>query len=353
MTQKIRIALLFGGRSVEHEISLRSAKNVYEALDKDKYEACLIGIDKEGHWHVIAEEKLLDFTQTPLLPESNALRVSKEGKSLTLPSHIDVVFPILHGPLGEDGTVQGLLKLLNVPFVGASVTGSALGMDKDVMKRLLRDAGIPIADFVTLKKNTRMSFEEMVDRIGLPFFIKPSNSGSSVGVSKVKSKEEFEKAIEVAFAFDTKVIGEEYIPGREIEIAILGYDNPKASLPGEVITQHEFYSYEAKYLDENGAILKYPAEIEPAIIKKMQQTAIHVFEVLCSEIMARVDFFLRHDGTFVVNEINTIPGFTNISMFPKLWEVSGIPYSKLIDELISLSLARYEIESQLKTHVTY
>ncbi len=332
MKKKIRVAILFGGRSAEHEVSLLSAKNILSSLDKSKYEPVLIGITKSGHW---------------LPAKTIALLPGKTPKDLQLltPRHFDVVFPALHGPYGEDGTVQGLLKLVNLPFVGAGVLGSAIGMDKDVQKRILRDGKIPVTRFVVL---TKLSIPKLP--FPLPIFVKPANLGSSVGVTKVMNKKSLQKAINLAFQYDRKVLLEEAIPGREIEISVLGNENPIASLPGEVITtkKHQFYSYEAKYLDENGAILKIPANLPAATIKKIQKTAISAYKTLCCEGMARVDMFLTANGKVYINEINTIPGFTNISMYPKLWQASGLSPTKLIDKLIQLAIDRFKKEQKLQ-----
>lgn len=262
---------------------------------------------------------------------------------------IDVVFPILHGPFGEDGTIQGLLKLANVPFVGASVLGSAVGMDKDVMKRLLREAEIPIGKFLTFKEKDIPTYEEAVKNLGLPLFVKPANMGSSVGVSKVREKKDFDKAVWEAFKYDRKILIEEGIKGREIECSVLGNDNPIASIPGEVIPNHDFYSYEAKYIDKDGATLEIPAKLSNEIIKKIQILTVKTFKTLSCEGLGRIDFFLKENGDILVNEINTIPGFTSISMYPKLWEASGISYTELIDRLIQLALERFKKEKKLKT----
>ncbi len=353
MKRKIRVGILFGGKSAEHEVSIRSARNVAEAIDKEKYEVRLIGIDKKGHW--LAPQKsaaLIGATSIPtsdvksivLAPESDGDITSSEGEE-----KIDVVFPILHGPFGEDGTVQGLLRIANVPFVGAGVLGSAIGMDKDVMKRLLRDAGISIAKFIVATESAPVSFKQAHSELGLPLFIKPANLGSSVGVSKVTTEEEYAPAIRKAFQFDTKILIEEYIEGREIECSVLGNENPIASIPGEVIVHDEFYSYDAKYIDERGASLRIPADIPPETTRLVQETAIKTYQALACEGMGRVDSFLTLDGRVVVNEINTIPGFTNISMYPKMWEASGISYTDLIDRLITLALERFEKQSRLKT----
>jgi D-alanine-D-alanine ligase len=264
---------------------------------------------------------------------------------------IDVVFPVLHGPFGEDGTVQGLFKLANIPFVGAGVLGSAIGMDKDVMKRLLRDAKIPIAKFLVFERpdQNTISFTKVRKALGLPVFVKPANLGSSVGISKVNKKNQFADAVRLAFRYDNKIIIEEGIDGREIECSVLGNEKPVASLPGEIVVQHDFYSYHAKYLDDQGARLEIPARLPKNIVKKIQQTAVQAYRVLCCEGMARVDFFLRPNGQVLVNEINTIPGFTKISMYPKMWDASGLSYSRLIDRLITLALERARKEKQLST----
>ena len=326
MPKKIRVGLLFGGRSVEHEISILSAKNVAQAMDKKKYDVAFIKIDKQGAC----------FSKTEIF------------KSI---QSVDVLFPILHGTFGEDGTVQGLLKLANVPFVGASVLGSAVCMDKDIMKRVLRDAGIPISNFMIVQdfEKDKITFNDIQNKLGVPFFIKPANSGSSVGIHKVKDKNQFKKALKDAFQYDRKVLIEEYIQGREIECSVLGNEAPIASAPGEIIPQHEFYSYEAKYLDENGALLKVPADLPEDTVKKIQEIAIRSYKALCCEGMARVDFFLRGEDELLVNELNTLPGFTKIIMYPKMWEVSGISYSQLIDKLIQLALDRFKKEKKLTT----
>jgi len=318
--KKIKVAVLFGGKSAEHEVSLQSAANVIKALDKSKYEITPIKINKDGKF------------------------------KLNIVENFDVVFPVMHGPFGEDGSMQGLLKLAGVPFVGPGVLGSAVGMDKDVMKRLFRDAGIPIGKFITLKTNDKINFNKIKKELGLPLFVKPANMGSSVGVSKVRNEKELQKAAKEAFKFDTKIVVEENIPGREIECAVLGNDYPMASIPGEIIANQDFYSYDAKYID-TGSVAEIPAKINAKTKKQIQELAIKVFQVLNCEGLSRVDFFLKKDGKVIVNEINTIPGFTNISMYPKLWEASGIPAPKLIDRLIELAIERFEKEKKLQTSV--
>jgi len=358
--QKIKVAVLFGGKSAEHEVSLQSAKNVIDALDKKRYEIVPIGIDKAGKWLLSSASNYLLNSDNPKLVRLNksnkevSLVVQSSGmltdtRRRTSYGKIDVVFPVLHGPYGEDGSIQGLLKLAGVPFVGAGVLGSAIGMDKDVMKRLLNEAGIPVAQFIVLHSNERYSFKKITDSLGLPLFIKPANLGSSVGVYKVRNEKEFKSAVRNAFQYDSKILIEETIVGREIECSVLGNEKPIASLPGEVIPKHDFYSYEAKYIDENGAALEIPARLDKKTIAKIRVAAIAAFKTLNCEGMARVDFFLKKNGMVLVNEINTIPGFTAISMYPKLWEVSGISYSDLLDRLIQLAIERFAREQKLKS----
>jgi D-alanine-D-alanine ligase len=365
MTDKLNVGILFGGKSAEHEVSLQSAKNVFDAINREKYNPILIGIDKTGRWFMYDNSKFpLDSWKSAgfqeglptalipaaLIPECGGVLLTGNGKTCKL----DVIFPILHGPLGEDGTAQGLLKLAGLPFVGSGVLGSAAGMDKDVMKRLLRDGGVPIGGFISLKSHEALpDFAGIAGKLGLPFFVKPANMGSSVGVSKVRNKGEYAAAAREAFAYDRKIIFEEFILGREIECAVLGNSEPRASVPGEVITSHEFYSYDAKYLDENGAVLEIPAKVPPETAKEIQSLALKTFNILECEGLGRVDFFLREAGpgsySVLVNEINTMPGFTRISMYPKLWAASGISYTALIDSLISLAIERHGKEKQLKT----
>ncbi|MGI9515235.1 MAG: D-alanine--D-alanine ligase, partial [Anderseniella sp.] len=334
-----------------------------DAIDRDKYDVALIGIDKAGAWLLPDQSQyLLNATDPKLIKlnnenrESVALVPQSGGKLSNLSggdvrSSVDVVFPILHGPFGEDGTVQGLLKLAGVPFVGAGVLGSAAGMDKDVMKRLLRDADIPIARSLTFRHGNVLDFEAISGEIGLPLFVKPANMGSSVGVHKVTGQDTFDEAVQDAFAYDTKILIEEFIEGRELECAVLGNLEPEASVVGEIIPSHDFYSYEAKYIDEHGAGLEIPADIPDTVSEKIRDLAIRTFQTLECEGLGRVDCFLKSDGEIIVNEINTIPGFTKISMYPRLWEASGVSYTDLISRLIELGLERFERERKLKTSV--
>jgi D-alanine-D-alanine ligase len=362
--KKLNVGILCGGKSAEHEVSLQSAKNVYEAIDRKKFNPILIGIDKNGKWLYRPHAKTSDFIDHADDPKKIALNAdntravlpAESSGFLSVPDdpsgsiQLDVIFPILHGPFGEDGTVQGLLKLANIPFVGSGVLGSALGMDKDVMKRLLRDSGIPIGKFLVVRDCDPVpSFEELTLKLGTPIFIKPANMGSSVGVSKVRDEESFCAAVNGAFRYDTKIILEENIPGREIECSVLGNDEPQASLPGEVKAAREFYSYEAKYIDADGAVLEIPAKLFDAQVREIQALAIKTFQALGCQGLSRVDFFLKEDGTVMVNEINTMPGFTKISMYPKLWEASGITYTELITKLIEMAIALYNKEKKLKT----
>lgn len=363
--QKIRIGVIFGGKSAEHEVSLQSAKNIIEALDKDKYEPLLICIDKQGQWSLADNLNYLENEQNPeliklnqsgdevtIIPRENSNQIIKLKDKQSV-GRIDVAFPMLHGTYGEDGSVQGLLRMLNIPFVGADVLGSAVGMDKDIMKRLFRDSGIPIGGFLVYHKHELpdIDYEKVKDELSDILFIKPANLGSSVGINKATTKAEFEFAVEEAFKYDTKIIIEEFIKGREIECAVLGNENPEASIPGEIVPRSDFYSYKAKYIDEKGAILKIPAELSEIVVKKIQQTAVQSFKTLCCEGMARVDLFLTPDNEIFVNEINTIPGFTQISMYPKLWEISGIPYKKLIDKLIEFAIKRHSQRNNLSTNI--
>jgi D-alanine-D-alanine ligase len=361
MRRKLRVALLFGGKSAEHEISLISARNIFEAMDKDKYDVFAVAIDKQGRWFVDEGARLLQSgvprveigarnNAAAVLPGETKTPIVRAARQAPLRA-IDVVFPVLHGPFGEDGTVQGLIKLAQVPFVGAGVLGSAVGMDKDVMKRLLREAGIPVGKFLVFRRRElrALRYPKIKKQLGLPMFVKPANLGSSVGISKVGRADEFCPAVNEAFRYDRKIIIEEGIAGREVECSVLGNENPVASLPGEIIVQRDFYSYDAKYVDAEGARLEVPARLPRATVKQIQRIAVQAYETLCCEGMARVDFFLRANGQVLVNEINTIPGFTKISMFPKMWQASGLSYRRLIDRLIALALERARRETRLRT----
>ena len=358
---KLRVAILFGGRSAEHEISLLSARFVLESLDPARYEAVLVGIDKSGRWSLQEGASLLEASRDPRLVKLNGstpgvllpphpertgehlMRVEREAS----PLGVDVVFPVLHGPMGEDGTVQGLLELSGVPYVGAGVLGSAVGMDKDVMKRLLLQAGLPVLPYETVRRRDwQRSEAEVLQRLaqlGYPQFVKPANLGSSVGIRRVLSVEQLAPAVLHAFEFDDKLVVESGLDHpREIECAVLGGDLPRASIAGEITIDHPdgFYSYDAKYVDESGAQTRIPAELSPDQLAEVQRLALATFDVLECEGLARVDLFLDRGGELFVNEINTLPGFTAVSMFPKLWQASGVSAPELMTLLIDDARAR-------------
>jgi len=365
---KIKIGVLYGGRSGEHDVSLCSAASVFSALDRNKYEVKAIGIDRDGRWYVQDNPKIIadkNFGKILSLKKNGKWLVNHFEQKNKLHLYdlknknkeviIDVVFPVLHGTFGEDGTLQGLLELAMVPYVGADVTGSAVGMDKDIAKRLLKEAGIPVVPSVTVSKqqwkdNQKLIIKNALDKLGLPIFVKPVCTGSSVGVKKVKKKESLTEAMDFAFQFDTRVMIEKAIDCREIECAVLGNDNPAASVLGEIIPQHEFYSYEAKYIDPEGAKMKIPSEINSSLAGKIRKAAVEGYMTLGCSSMARVDFFLdKKTNKFYLNEINTLPGFTSISMYPKLWEATGLKYSDLLDKLIALALERHKRKLEIKT----
>ncbi|MBL7075522.1 D-alanine--D-alanine ligase [candidate division KSB1 bacterium] len=356
---KLRVGILFGGRSCEHEVSLQSARSVVEALDKDKYEVLLIGISKEGKWLVSSraleylKEGKLDGGGQPMVmlnyPASKSL-VKIQDETIA-PSRagekVDVVFPLLHGPFGEDGTVQGLLELADVPYVGAGVMASAVGMDKGIMKMVFKAHNLPILDFMVLKRGDWEGGRDkiLVDigkEFDYPLFIKPCNLGSSVGISKVHNFSELAPALNLAAQYDRKMIIEQGgINCREIEASVLGNDDPIVSVPGEIIPCNEFYDYDAKYIDENSQLI-IPADLPIKTIEEIQQIAVKAFKAVDCAGMARVDFLVqRETHEIYLSEVNTIPGFTKISMYPKLWEASGISYTELISRLIELAIERH------------
>jgi len=349
---KPTVAIIFGGPSAEHEVSLQSATNIYQAIDTGRFTPLLLGIDKNGDWRYRAgyDQQPVNLAERDYFSEAEKVRLLREeGRAALVRSSnsevlaaFDIAFPIIHGTFGEDGTLQAILKSLHIPFAGPDVLGSAIGMDKDAAKRLLRDAGIAVAAFYTLRKNNphEFTYEEITGRLGLPLFVKPANAGSSVGVSKVTSKEEYLKALDIAFDYDYKILVEEAVNGKEVECAVLGNEHVRASVVGEIVPTKDFYSYEAKYLNDDGAKMKIPADADPSVAEAIRATAVKAFGVLCCEGMARVDFFLKPDHTFVLNEINTLPGFTKISMYPKLWEAAGLSYNELITELLELAVQR-------------
>jgi D-alanine-D-alanine ligase len=362
-----RVAILYGGRSGEHEVSRCSAASVFTSLDRSKYQVIAIGIDYDGRWFpqdavapvddpsfgkVLPIEKKGDWCVNHYeCGGTLVLREMKSGREVVA----DVVFPVVHGTFFEDGTLQGLLELAGVPYIGAGVLGSSAGMDKDATKRLLAEKGIPVVPWIMVARTEWRESKEAVltaicERFGYPFFVKPANAGSSVGVHKVKDTGSAERLISDAFRYDLKVLIEPAIDCREIECAVLGNENPKASVLGEVIPQHEFYSYEAKYIDAEGAKLSIPAPLDDAITTRIRECAIEGYRALYLDGMARVDFFVdKKTGEFYINEPNTLPGFTSISMYPKLWEATGLSYRELLDELINLAFARAAERKTIET----
>jgi len=345
---KLRVGIVFGGRSVEHEVSIASATSIREALDPSRYELTLIAIDANGHWRLGAPGAL---PATAVSGEEVALPAVAGSRTLvsvgsgTPAGELDVILPIVHGSGGEDGSLQGFLELAGVPYVGAGVLGSALQMDKEVAKRLLRAEGIPVVPWIAataaeLAADADAVIERALRAIGLPCFVKPANSGSSVGIHKASSRAELRAALEDAARYDTKLLVEQAIAAREIEVAVLGNDAPEASVPGEIVPRAEWYDYESKYVDERTELLV-PAPLDEAQTAEVQRLAIQAFRALEGAGLARVDFFLdRESGRWYVNELNSLPGFTDVSMYPRLWAASGLPYPALLDRLIELALER-------------
>jgi D-alanine-D-alanine ligase len=337
--KRIRVAVLLGGRSSEHEISLASARSVLEALDPERYDCVTVEIGRDGRWELGTGNDHGARSAAETLPVPTAKVPAALGE-------VDVVFPVLHGPFGEDGTVQGLLELAGVPYVGAGVLGSALAMDKDLFKAVMRDRGIPVTRNITIRQG-----EKPQNPFGFPIFVKPARLGSSVGISKVRSEEELAPAVELAFRHDEKVLVEEFVDGIEVECGVLGNDEPLASLPGEIVSHgfagEDWYDYSAKY-DEGGMDLIVPPRLDQETIERVQELAVRAFVAGECEGMARVDFFVRPDGEVLVNELNTIPGFTATSVYAKLFEDSGVVYTELVDRLVQLALERHERRSRLR-----
>jgi D-alanine-D-alanine ligase len=375
--QKLRIGILFGGKSGEHEISLRSARSILKAIDRKKYEVVELGITKQGRWLPAGESQWLlepqaasAETQTPsendkhvAAPDENGLSIAAAAAEPTLGTGLDVIFPVLHGTFGEDGTIQGLFELADIAYVGSGVLGSAAGMDKDAMKRMFASAGLSLTPHVTLlrsqwKAGPKKCVNAVEKALIYPVFVKPANLGSSVGISKVKVRAELGPAVDLAASFDRKIVIEQGVGGpgvkpRELEVAVLGNDNPEASVVGEIVPAKEFYDYEAKYelngADESVSII--PARLTKAQEKRIRAMAIAAFKACDCAGLARVDFLMSPDGKeLVLNEVNTMPGFTSISMYPKLWKASGLSYKKLIDRLIALGLERHR--EKLETRFT-
>jgi D-alanine-D-alanine ligase len=348
---KQKVAILFGGRSVEHGVSINSARNIFEYIDRDRFEPILFGISRQGTWYLNTEVSKDIEKGEPLSLELNATKPvwRTASKNIT----IDVAFPVLHGTDGEDGSIQGVFKAMSVPMVGTSVLGSSVSMNKLTAKRLLEKANIPVSKFLSYSyaERSSLSFEQISKELGLPFMVKATSLGSSVGISKVKSKEDFLPAVEEAFKYDNQVLIEKYIKGREIECAVLGNDPPEASLPGEIVIsdRYEFYTFDAKYVDNTAVQIEVPAKLSPAMQEEIRKVSVRAFQALHCEDFARVDLFLTADNNIYINEINTIPGFTNSSMYPMMWKERGVSFTELISKLVGLAIEREEKSKRIET----
>ena len=371
--RKLRLGLLFGGRSLEHEISILSARSILNALDPDRYEIVLIAVDRSGHWQQLSAEEIpheapLSGHPVVLPPhvsgsqQAELLSVAalqSESTSVTLSPEdlsLDLIFPIVHGAGGEDGSLQGLLELSEVAYVGSGVLGSALQMDKDIAKKLLASAGLPVLPWVNLRRHELVgtglesSCAKIEEALDYPLFIKPANSGSSVGINRALDRQELMAALDEAMQFDDKLLVEQGIEARELEVAVLGNEEPQASVPGEIIPGHAFYDYDAKYLDDSTRLVV-PAPLCEEEIRTLQENAVQAFRALEAEGMARVDFLMdQKTGQIYINELNSLPGFTDGSMYPRLWEATGLPYARLLDRLVDLALERRERKARLKRH---
>lgn len=362
MEKKTKVLVIFGGQSGEHEVSVVSADSVLKSLDIEKYEIETIGITKEGLWYwgvkpeewikrkaqILPHYKQVALVLNPLAPKF----ITLDGSSLPNEGKCDIIFPVLHGPKGEDGTIQGLLEMAGLPYVGSGVLGSSLGMDKDKMKAVFLEAGLPIVPHFTILRSElagkrRDIIESISCKIGYPCFIKPANLGSSVGISKADNPEQLAEALEYAAKFDRKIVIEKGVKAREIELSVLGNETAKASVPGEIVPSKEFYDYDAKYID-SGSKLFIPARLTPILVQQLQDYAVKAFHAVGASGLGRVDFFVTEDESVFVNEINTMPGFTQISMYPKLWAASGLAYSDLLNELIKLGFEKYEDDKNRK-----
>ena len=358
MGKKMRVGVIFGGRSGEHEVSLRSAESVINAMDKSRYAVVPIGITQEGKWLVSGDAKTMlpqtvmasnNHRQVAIIGDPTRQGLTRLDAGTSEP--LDVVIPVLHGTYGEDGTIQGLLEMAGVPYVGCGVLASATGMDKVVMKQLFAQAGLTVIDYEwflrsSWEENAQAIIKQINRKLGFPVFVKPANLGSSVGISKAKDKEELRASINDAARYDRRIIVERAVVGREIEVSLLGNDHPMASLPGEIITGHEFYDYEDKYVDTTSRT-EVPARLPKKILERIQRDAVKAFQAIDGSGLARVDFFVEHEtNRVIINEINTMPGFTSISMYAKMWEASGISYSELIDRLIALAIERHRDRSR-------
>jgi D-alanine-D-alanine ligase len=352
MSKKKKIVILYGGRSVEHGVSINSARNILEFIDKSLFEAVPIGISTNGQWFLtngvskdIEQGKALGLLLDPANPGFQLLSSGDRFKA-------DLLFPVLHGTDGEDGSIQGMIKAMDIPMVGTGVLGSATAMNKIIAKRLLREAGLPVTDFLAFRfsEKDKISFTAISKKLGVPFMVKSASLGSSVGVSKVKNKNDFKKAVDEAFRYDNEMIAEEYIKGREIECAVLGNNPPEASLPGEVVISknYEFYTFDAKYVDPDAVRIDVPAKLTKAVSEKIRKASVKAFEALHCEDFSRIDLFLDKKGKIYINEINTIPGFTNSSMFPVMWKERGVSFTELITRLINLAQERYDRSKRIE-----
>jgi D-alanine-D-alanine ligase len=353
MPTKKKVAILYGGRSVEHAVSVNSARNIVEYIDRKSFQPLAIGISKKGQWFLtdgvskdIEKGKPLALS---LNPEKPGFILLKENKKI----NPDIIFPVLHGTDGEDGSIQGMIKAIDLPLVGTGVLGSAVSMNKIVAKRLLSDAGLPVSDFLTFRYDEKenISYNKIAKKLGVPFMVKSASLGSSVGVTKVKGKKDFDNAVSEAFKYDNEMLAEKYITGREIECAILGNNPPEASYPGEIVISknYEFYTFDAKYVDPNAVKIEVPAILPKAIAEKIRNASVLAFQTLHCEDFARIDLFLDAEGNIYINEINSIPGFTNSSMYPMMWKERGIGFTELITRLLNLSQERYDRSKRLET----
>jgi D-alanine-D-alanine ligase len=352
MASRKKVAILYGGRSVEHAVSVNSARNIFEFLDKKKFEPLPIGIAKSGEWFLTEGVSKEIESGSPLALVLNPTKPSftklDDGARIVA----DIVFPVLHGTDGEDGSIQGLLKAMDLPMVGTGVLGSALSMNKIVAKRLLREAGLPVTDFLTFRYDDKdkISFTTISKKLGLPFMVKSASLGSSVGVTKVKSKKDFQQAVDEAFKYDNEMLAEQFITGREIECALLGNTPAEPSYPGEIVIskEYEFYTFDAKYVDPNAVRIDVPAKLTKSVAEKIRKVSKKAFEALHCEDFSRIDLFLDKKGNVYINEINTIPGFTNSSMYPMMWKERGISFPNLISRLLDLAQERYDRSKRIE-----
>lgn len=351
MPRKKKILILYGGRSVEHGVSVNSARNIFEYLDKKRFEPIAVGISKKGKWFLTDGVSKEIETGKPLsvtLEAGDATFTDEAGQKI----QADIIFPVLHGTDGEDGSIQGLMRVIDVPLVGTGVLGSAVSMNKIVAKRLLSHAGLPVSDFLTFRfdEKDKISYNAIAKKLGTPFMVKSASLGSSVGVTKVKSRKDFQQAVDEAFRYDQEMLAEKYIVGREIECAILGNTPPEASYPGEIVINknYEFYTFEAKYVDPDAVKIEVPAKLPKATAEKIRKVCVKAYQALYCEDFARIDLFLDKKGNIFINEINSIPGFTNSSMYPMMWKERGIGFTELITRLLDLAQERYDRNKRLE-----